>query len=88
MHFKLSQQSLKKNNSFNASFVSMNEEIGEKMLKEERYKHKFLGIIASLKQIIVSMNQLIWTLAASNSECAKVSYSAYGQTGSRQTITM
>ena len=47
-----------------------------------------MGIIVSLKQILVSVNHLIWTLAASNFGWAKISYSAYGQTGSGKTLTM
>ena len=36
-----------KNNSFKAQFVYTNERKEEKILKEERYKQKLLGIIVS-----------------------------------------
>ena len=71
------------NNNLKASFAYLKEKKERKYLNKKEKKHKnFLGTIISYKRILVYVNQLILTLAITNSKLTKASYSAYGQTKS------
>ena len=57
-----------------------------KCIKKKDIIKNSLYILILYKQILASVNLLIWTLVSTNSEWSNISYSTYGQTGSKKHI--